>query len=359
MAARSKKDNGSHAYRRFDTDLKKDRLEKLVFLHGSESLLIDWAVRQIVGRYVTKGMEAVDLVRFDTNTFHLDPFVEACETLPMLSPRKVVLLENFSYVWRNGRSGIFDDEIRDKFCAYLPQLADTTLLVVAADDPDDDRLLKPPRKMAKTLCKEGQEYDFKALGQRDLLGFLKKRLVSAGHTASRGTLEMLIAESGYRNEYIDYGLGNLDGDLKKIMALAEAEEITPEDVRLGLSDNIEHNVFEMLDSISVGRRDEALRLIHGLLLSGTNEMKLLATIIGQLELMLEVGQLCERHYNQQEMAKLLKVHPYRVKKASGFAARCSEAQLMHILQSALAVDTNIKSGLFDAETALLMFLASF
>ena len=53
----------------------------------------------------------------------------------------------------------------------------------------------------------------------------------------------------------------------------------------------ENNVFAMLDAIGRNRKDEAFRLLHNLLDSGTPVYNLLRLITGQLELILSVKEM--------------------------------------------------------------------
>ena len=117
-------------------------------------------------------------------------------------------------------------------------------------------------------------------------------------------------------------------------------------------------VFAMLDAIGRNRKDEAFRLLHNLLVSGTPEFGLVKMITSQIELILSVKELKEEGNSLAAIQKKLGVHQFRVKKAMALTGRYSSAHLKKILSSAYDIDENIKSGLFDSTLALEFFIAN-
>ncbi|MGI6722708.1 MAG: DNA polymerase III subunit delta [Anaerovoracaceae bacterium] len=346
-----------HAFEIFSNDLKNGRLGSLVFLHGAEQYLVSWACDSIVGKIVNEASRPLDLTRFDPGNFDIDAVIEACSTLPIMSPKKVVVLDNFFYIWGGARKDVFGDTQKKSFTELIKNIPDSTLLVVTAPQPDDYRTRRYGNSLSKALAAAGKEYNFQPLQGGQLLGFMKKRLVAAGKSASRDTMEMLIAESGYANDEIDYGLYNLDNDLKKIIALSKGDVVTEEDVAQAVSDNLEHNSFKLMDSICGGRKGDAFNLLRQLLLSGHNEFQLLGMIIGQLELMLETKQMMRLGMSRPQMTKILGVNDYRVRKAMGFSGGYTEKQLRLMLMRAFEVEKNIKRRILGAQMALELFIA--
>lgn len=345
------------AYEQFSEDLKRGKIGPVVLLRGTEQYLVSWARQQIIRTFVHDTAQPLDLIRFDADTFQLDRVIEACETVPVLSPKKVVILDHFYYLWGKARKEVFGEAQRNRLQTYLQHFPASAILVICAPEPDEFPLKKKGNRLSGAIKEHGQEYCFTSLNEPQLLGFMKKRLVSGGKSASRQTMEMMAAESGYFNDEIDYGLYHLDHDLQKIIALAAGTEITPEEVELGLSGNLEHNVFKLLDQISLNRKDESLRLVQELLLSGYHAFQLLARIINQLELMLEVSELRSEGKTLTEMTRMLGVHQYPVKKAMGFARGQRIEHLRRVLHSAFAVEKHIKRGLLKEDLALELFIA--
>lgn len=325
--------NQEHAFQKFQRDIKDERLENLVIFCGIEEYLMRWATDMLVDKYVNPVTKTLDCDYINLETAQIDDVIASCETAPMMSPRKTVIIKEYK------------NEFVKELSEYAKDMPESTLLVVAGNDVD------------KALKAVGQVYDFEPLKQPQLISFINKRFKAAGKEAGKSIITTLINESGYYNKDIDYGLYNLEGDIKKIIALSDGDTITLENVRKGISDNLEHGVFSLIDAISNNRKDVAFTLLHQLLLSGEKEFSLLAMIISQLEIMLQSKELAEDGNQLSDMKKAIKVHEFRIKKALNFARKYSTKDLKRMLKLAYATDGKIKMGILEGNLALEMLIA--
>jgi DNA polymerase-3 subunit delta len=351
---------GKHAFNLILQDMKAGDIGGVCLLCGSEQFLVSWARDQLIKQYVNEATRAMDLVIFETGDFNLERFKEACDTMAMFSEKKVVVLEGFDAVWGESDKNVTHcvNEIID----YLPGVPNETLLIITAGDKEEIRrsqksYSKKDTELFLKIKEVGRIYDFQPLSQIDLQKFILKRAHGAGKTISKSAVDTLISNSGYFNKDIDYALYNLENDLGKIIALSEGDEITEQAVISGLSDNLENNVFKMLDAVSSNRKETAFRVLDDMIRAGTDEHRLLATIIGQLELMLQVKELQEEGMRYTEIARKIKVHEFRAKKAAGFCQSFSVRELRRVLKNAFETDFRIKSGVLEAKLALEMLIA--
>lgn len=333
MADYGRNKQEKHAFQQFQQDMKDGAVEGLVVLCGIEDYLINWSSQIIVDRFVNPVTKSLDYDLINLETATADDIIASCETAPMLSEKKVVLIRDYK------------NEFADAIGSYGADMPETTVLIVAGES------------VKAEVKKHAKVYDFEPLNQPQLISFINKRFKAAGKEASRGIITTLINESGYYNKDIDYNLYNLEGDVKKIIALCDGTEITLDHVRDGISRNIEHGIFALLDAISGNRKDIAFDLLHQILLSGEPDMKLLGAIIGQLEIMLMCKQLSEDGCQLAEIKKLTKLHEFRIKKALNFSKKFTEKDLKRILKNAYNTDKNIKSGQFSSQLAFEMLIA--
>jgi len=343
-----------HAFRRISDDIRDREVPGLVLLCGSEAYLIEWARELLSERFTNDAARPLDLAVFEEGTYSFEDIKEACETLPVLSEKKVVVAENLEAVWGKGEKW-FSKEDRKSLGEYAADVPDSTMLIITAPGSLKDN--KKYSHLTDVIRKNGRIYEFTSLNDRDLKGFIAKTMKQRGKSMSVDTMDMLISESGYMNNDIDYGLYNLLNDLKKAMDLSEGEVVGAEAVAESISGNLEHNVFKMLDAVSQDNKEEAFRRLHEMLVSGEPAPKLLATIANHLELMLQVREMDKEGRSVQQMKSALNVHEFRIKKAKNFAARYSAEELCRILERAFKADTDIKTGLLNEELALEMLVA--
>lgn len=343
-----------HAFQAIGKDLKADRIPNLVLLCGAEQYLVHWAADLLKSRYVEKACESLDFMRLEPEGLTVDRIKESCETLSMLSSRRVVLIPEFPPALGQKLKG-FSESDEKELLEYFKIVPETCLLLITAGKPDPRS--KKKSKLQTAVGKLGTVYDFAPLGEAQLRAFIQKRLKAAGKTCRNSVVDMLMQDSGYGNKEIDYDLYNLENDIKKVVAHSDGDEILPSDVAMTISANPETNVFAMLDAVSRNRKDEAYRLLHNLLVSGESVYGLLALIVSQLELILEVKEMREEGMALTQMRELLGVHEFRIKKAMGVTEKYSVEDLKRILCHAYEIDGNIKTGLLQQNLALELFVA--
>lgn len=344
-----------HAFITIGKDIKEGKIPRLVLLCGKEDYLIRWYSDVLIKKYISEACRSIDLVSLEGEFLTLEKVKESLETVSLMSERKVVFLPEFTPAAGKALRGFSDNDVKG-LTEYFKDIPEGALLLITASEQDEAKSKK--NKVRTAVEKYGKVYDFQALNDGQLRNFIEKRFREAGKSCAPSTIRMIMSESGYGNKAIDYSLYNLENDLRKIIAHSGSEtQIMPEDVREILSSNPENNVFAMLDAIGRNRKDEAFRLLHNLLQSGTPVFNLLRLITGQLELILSVKEMREEGMSLTEMQKKLGVHQFRVKKAMAVTGQYSMKDLRAALCAAYEVDEHIKTGLLDGQLALEYFIA--
>lgn len=331
-----------HAFVTVGRDLKEGGYPNLLLLCGEENYLVKWALDLFVSRLVEPGVRMVDCSFLDGKEASWSDIMNQCETLPMMSPKRVVAVSGFA----PGETKEMQED--------LLRLPDHTLLIFIEDGPCDR---SKKTGVAAMVAATGRIYQFDALDEHQLKAFIQKRLKSAGLTVKPSVLSYLITASGYGERDASYNLNQLENDLSKMIVHCGGEELTIEDVKACLSETIDTNTFAMLDAIGKNRKDEAFRLLHNMMRSGENAYRLLSTIATQMELMLCVKELRQEGKSPTEIKSELNVHELRIKKALAFSEKFSTGELKTILMNIYNVDNKIKTGLLDSQMALEMVIA--
>ncbi len=341
---------GEHPYKIIQKEIKNDQLKNVLFFYGRETYLVQWALSQIIDKYVNPACRELDLSRISGETVSFSEIQNCCETLPMMSPYKVVVVSDFKAL-SGARVKGFTEEEEKKLSAYLETVPSNCLLIFTGDAPDKRK------KLFKAIASCGSAYDFRELDERLLKGFIEKRIRAAGKTVRPSVINTLVSESGYYDKETDYTLFHLVNDIDKAVAHSVGEEILLEDVNGTVSGNVDTNVFAMIDALSRGRKDEAFQLLHNLLFYGEKEYRLLSLICSQFESILVAKEMKEDGRSFDQIKTQLNIHEFRVKKAVQFAERYSLPHLRAVLRKAYEVDGQIKTGLLSASLALELLIA--
>ncbi len=331
-----------HAFVAIGKDIKEGGYPNLLLLCGEETYLVQWAIDLLVLKTIHPAARSMDFSVIDGKGCQWADILRQCETLPMLSTKRVVVVRDF-----------VPDKPKELLEDFI-SLPDYTLLIFTQNGGVDTTKKTGLGALVSTT---GKIYQFDPLDETQLKGFINKRMKAANVSMKPSVLSLLITHSGYGQRYSTYDLFQMENDLKKMIAHCNQEEITIEDVNACLSETMEINTFVMLDSISKNRKDEAFRLLHDMLRGGENPYRLLSSIASQMELMLCVKELRQEGKGLQEIKRELKVHELRIKKAMAFSEKYSPSELRTILLSVYCVDKEIKTGVLDSELALEMMIA--
>ena len=342
--------NEEHAYQRIQKQLKENQLHGPLFFYGRERYLIEWAVNAIVKQYVNPATAALEYSKLAGADATWQDIRNACETLPLFSEKRVVLVSDFLPL-SGGKSKNLPEGDEKLLIEYVKDIPETTLLVFTAETADKRR------RLYKAVAESGGAYDFGPLTRPLLTGIVEKRLAQANKQARRTAIAAFIDQTGYFDRETEYTLFHLENDLKKAIAHASGNEVTQEDFLSVVCGNIDTDVFAMMDALSRDDKPEAFLRLRSILDSGENVYKLLALICSQFEIMLSAKEMRKEGNSLPAIQKTLEVHEFRLKKALQFAESYSIGQLRQILLRAYQVDHNIKSGLLEQRLALEMFVA--
>ena len=109
--------------------MKKEDLQNILLMSGREKYLIRWACEQIRKKYVAPAAEFFDFVKIDGASEEISGITEACETLPMLSEKRVVLVTDFEE--SSGRG--------DEIAEYMKDFPQSTILLLLCDRVDEEK----------------------------------------------------------------------------------------------------------------------------------------------------------------------------------------------------------------------------
>jgi DNA polymerase-3 subunit delta len=354
--------SAQHPFRRFNKMLQGGEFPHLFVLSGREQYLIQWAVQELRSRLVEPAAEGFDYVRLNGQKMGISELIENCETLPLSSARRMVVVDDFDLL--SGAGAASEAKAAKATETETGTEAEATLIQYMGNIPESCLLvfvqttIDRRRRLYKAIAAAGDSYDFIALREDDLAAFIRKYLSQNGRQAAEGTIKRWIAHSGYLDKVSDYTLFHFANDIEKLISYTDKPEISFSDILAVTSTNLETYVFTMLDEIAAGRPANALRLLSRLLRAGENEYRLLHLLASQLELVLMVREMQEQRVSANEMAERLGVQEFRIRKAAAWARSGSIAKFRLWFRRCCQIDRQIKTGRLGARLALELLIGT-
>ena len=336
---------------------KSGSYPRVILLCGREEFLVSWAKDDLRERLINPVTASLDCSVFNEENQNPYDIISACETLPMMSAKKLVILEDSDAFYAARPSDMDADGIQ-ALTEYIPNIPETTLLLIVSPKIDKRKAI------VKAVTKAGLLYDFGPLDDSTLAGWMQKRLAGAGRSASKSDMLRFAKRNGYGDKERSYNLFNLENDLKKVLAISSNSYITEEDFLSVGGGEPETAAFLLLDAAFGGRKGYALTLLHNSIEAETPSKEtgvilgFLGLLCSQLEIMLEAKERSEDGQSQKEIEAAMGINAYRLQKAQQASSGRSAAQLRKNLYDAFQIEKDMKQGLIDPRLDLELFIAS-
>lgn len=340
---------GSITYTNLITDIGSSKIKNLYLFYGFETLLINDAVLKICERFVSPGFKNINFLKFEGPVLDREELINACETLPFMDERKIILVRGCS-LFKSSKSGKDGDEENDNggICEYLERLPGTVILILISDEGVDKR-----KKLYNTIKKYGDTVEFNQLKGQELLKWVYNEFKQYGKTICSGDVQYLISRINGSLEYIKNEVNKL------VYYSGDRVEVSSKDIDAVVPKSLETNIFQLVDMISGKNPGAALLLLNELILESEPPAMILFMISRQYRLILNTKLYSMKGYSSQEIMNSLGVQPFVYTKLSSLAKQYTEEQLLEKLSHCLEVDGIIKKGKMDPRFALESLIVRF
>jgi DNA polymerase-3 subunit delta len=194
---------------------KKGQLLPVYLVVGEERFLRDRVVAAIRAAALGSGVAAFNEDKFQAGEADVDRVVAAARTVPMMAPKRFVLVRGCER-WDSQRASGADDDGEetaavsdagtsplDKLAAYAGEPVDSTCVVLVAEKIDGRR------KLVALAKRQGFVVACEPLDDRSLVEWILQRSNEQGHAMDREVAELLAAIAGPELAYVNDAIERL------------------------------------------------------------------------------------------------------------------------------------------------------
>ncbi|WP_107838743.1 DNA polymerase III subunit delta [Metasolibacillus meyeri] len=325
-------------------DIKKGDIAPVYLLVGEETYFIDETVKRL--KEALSGQEEVETIPFDLAERPVDVVIDEADTIPFFTDRKLIVAKNASFlkVAEKGKEKIEHDLKRLEIWLSHPTDTAVTLFIAPYEKLDE-------RKKVTKLMKERAIFiSAETPKEQDLYVWMKHEVEAHGKIMGDAAAIKLV-------EMVGANMLQLKAELEKmVLYLGEEHEITGELIEELVAKTLEHDAFKMLNAYLGNRQAEALTIYHDLLRQKEEPIMLVGLLASNIRTMSQAFYLLTKGYHPQQIAKQLKVHPYRIKMILEQRNRPSAERLLQALNALATVDLQLKSTSSNRARVLELFL---
>ena len=300
----------------------------MYFIYGIDEYLIKTKINEILNEH--------NLTNIDTTTYEFDDnlsdIINDASTISLFTSKKAIIVNNANIF----KSGI-NTEILEKYIEN-PNL-DTILIFVLKEEKLDER-----RKITKLLRTKTKVLE---LNKSNINSVVKDMF--KGYKIDNNTIDYFIKRVGDN-------LLILENESVKLKLYKEDKNISIDDIDELITKNIDIDLFKLIDAIISKDKDTAITIYNEMLKQKEEPIAIIITLANQIRIMYQTKELYKLGYRENEIASILNIHPFRVKKAHEKNSKYSSNTLLKLLNNLATLDLNIKKGLVDKTIALELFI---
>lgn len=328
-------------------NLKKGNLSNVYLITGKEQVFIK-DIQKSFKDIMSPEEREMNFSSFDLEEVSLADMINEAISAPFFGERRLVFAEH-PFFLTGERTKNTVDQNTDALLRYIQNPTPSTILVIFASyDKLDAR-----KKIVKELKKTAVTVNAGKMEGPVLSRTISNDLKSAGYQIEPAALDLLINKTKGNYSLITNQLAKL-----KMYAL-KSKQIDQAAVSELVPQSLEDNVFDLMTEILNKNIYKAEELYKQFLLQKIDPILLVAIIISQLRLLIQVKILSERGLSESTIAKSLRLNPYRVKYAYRQARTLKRPRLQVMYDDVVNLDYQIKSGQGDKELLFDLFIAKY
>ena len=310
----------------------------IYLLYGTNYFLIKREIEKIK---LENNIESIDINNYNLENTILDNILDDALTLSLFSQKKMIIVDN-SYIFTPSvRKKGLDHNI-DLLNKYIENPnPDTILIFVVNEEKIDDR-----KKIVKLIKINGNVIEFNEVKNIDT--FIKNELNDYKMDA--------ITINSFVNRVGD-NLAIIASEIEKLKLYKNDDKIiTKEDVFNVCSEQIDVDMYELTNSIVSKNISKSLKIYNELIKQGEEPLQIIIRLANQFRIIYQSKELTKKGYSNKDIADILGIHPYRVKKALEISYKFPSKELLSILKKLSRIDEGIKMGNMDKNIALEQFI---
>jgi len=327
----------------------------LYILYGKDDFSLHQSLQEIKKEAGTPELLETNTTIVDGQQLTLSQLVSLCNTVPFLSERRLVIVENllqrFEIKPGAKRDRPAEAEHKKKeveewqgLSSYIKQMPASTFLVLINGELSQDN------PVLRDLVPVAEIRTFPELKGKKLRDWIQNHVAGNKSTIADRAVSLLI-------EAIGGDLWTMDKEIEKLLLYCSGRAIMENDVRQLVSQTREPNILYLVDAILERKVKVAHELLHRLLEEGMLPSHLLAMLARQLGFIVRAKELPRGLPREEAQKKLGLLKDYPFDKTLTQAKAYTLDRVREVYHKIVETDLAIKTGKYGEELALDLLIA--
>ena len=321
----------------------------IYLVYGDQYPLLSKRVKRMVKSILGDEIDEFSYVRINAKETLVQDIIYECSLLPFMGKKVVRIDDPYFLTSVKEKVSIEKDQDYDSFKKFIlatseEDIVDVIVVLETSQVNKKSDLYKAIEKNGKIVFEEG--LDINALHQSGIQYFQRK-----GTIITSEALNLLLERVG---DNVSLFIQEAD----KLCLYSKS--ITEDDVHKMVAVPLEQNAFNICENLINNKLAEALKVYRDLLTLKEEPVRLLNLLASQFRTYCQVAFLYQvEKKGQEEIASILKMHPYRVKMLARSLVKIKYKEIINVLDELFNLDTHIKEMAIEPSTGLELFIINF
>ncbi len=334
-------------YKEFFSKIKEDTIENYYLFTGEEEYMMKLALEELKSKYIGDDFETLNYTSIDGKNADLDNLINASETLPFMSTKKIVVLKDISIFLEE-----LEDSSKNSLYKLIEELGEFLILIFM----DSKFALKKNTKFYRLIKKNNRQVEFSKLLGTDMDNFIKTLAKRNNKNITIKDSKYFINQISYNSRNVDLNLYDIENEFLKIIDYSKEERITKKDIDNILIKTVDTNIFDFLEAFSSKSVERSLMLLNQMYNSGEPIQRMFFMMIRQIRLILAYLAYKSKGYDNKSIQDKLSIKPYEFSKISSQAKAFNLNELENIMKRLVEIDKLMKTTSRDDKLIIESFL---
>ncbi len=267
-------------------------LKPAYLILGDDLSKISVALKRLKGRIIEESGSDLNISEFQAGVSSGLEVVNSANTMAFLGGTRLVLVEDVD-AWQKAD--------KEQIVAYLASPAPDACLAMKAGR------LPPADPLRAAVEKHGQILEWYAPKEAELPGWL------AGEARRMG-IDLGLQQARHLVDRCGDNQSILLQEVEKLDLYTDGRHITDDDIRLLTTATVEASIFDLLDSLALGRGGAAFSAADELLSAGERQEVLFYRILRHFQQLARVAALRDAGYNRDAIQAEMKLKAFPARK---------------------------------------------
>lgn len=252
---------------------------------------------------------------YTKDNFNPREVIKQISSMPFMNEKKLMVFDNIDYFKKSKLDSAEKEdtennkEIKNMLSAF--ESAKDINIVLYLKYEYDEKSFSGYNKdnvFLQFFDKNGVALELKKLDENNVWKYVQNRFKKSGIDIDRVSIAKLVRVCGT-------DLNNLFNEVDKLIAFAgDNNTISESDIREIVTKNIDDNIYNLINLYNENKREEAIKFYGDLLSEGKKDDEIFSKFSYNYSGLIECKDFMDKGKGQKEIAELMGIEPWRVKK---------------------------------------------